>query len=131
MPLVDNILNSWMKSSRKSRLSLFFLSQKSATANGSDEMFEALQRIGQNDTQELWKMGSPSPRGDQGLVLLMELPVTNRSSVAPVDCKKDDKRDSALTKRICWIDSQLLLGPLIPKTLKMGVVPTCIVLTMK
>ena len=31
----------------------------------------------------------------------------------------------------CGFDSRLLLGPVIPKTLKMGVVPACMVLTMK
>ena len=37
----------------------------------------------------------------------------------------------ALTKRICGFDSRLLLGPVILKKLKMGVVPACMVLTMK
>ena len=36
--------------------------------------------------------------------------------------------DPALTKRICGFDSRLLLGPVIPK---MGVVSSCMVLTMK
>ena len=54
----------------------------------------------------------------------------NRSSVAPADRKKgDDRGDSALTKRICGFDSWLVLAPVIPKTLKMGVVPACMVFT--
>ena len=39
--------------------------------------------------------------------------VTNRSS-------GDDRGDPAMTKRICGFDSRLLLGPVIPKTLKIG-----------
>ena len=39
--------------------------------------------------------------------------MTNRPSVAPADRKR------------------LVLGPVIPKTLKMGVVPACMVLRMK
>ena len=39
--------------------------------------------------------------------------------------------EPALTKRLCGFDSQLVLGPVIPKTLEMGVVPACMVLTMK
>ena len=57
--------------------------------------------------------------------------MTNRSSVAPADCKRRRWGDPALTKRICGFDSRLLLGPVIPKTLKMGVVPPCMVLMMK
>ena len=57
--------------------------------------------------------------------------MTNRFSVAPADRKGDDSGDLALTKRICGFDSRLLLGPVIPKTLKMGVAPACMVLTMK
>ena len=64
---------------------------------------KCLQRIGQNDTRELWKMGSPSPRGDPGLGLLMELPVTNRSSVAPVDCKKDDRGGISTDQDDLWV----------------------------
>ena len=30
-----------------------------------------------------------------------------------------------------WFDSRSLVGPVIPKTLKMGVVSSCMVLTMK
>ena len=37
----------------------------------------------------------------------------------------------APTKRFCGFDSWLVLGPVIPKTLKMGVVPACMVLMMK
>ena len=55
--------------------------------------------------------------------------MTNRSSVAPV--KGDDSGNLALTKRLCGFDSQLVLGPVIPKTLKMGVVPACMLLMMK
>ena len=57
--------------------------------------------------------------------------MTNRSSVAPAVVKGNDRGDPALTKRICGFDSPLLLGPVILKTLKMGVVPSCMVLTMK
>ena len=39
--------------------------------------------------------------------------------------------DLAPTKRCCGFDSRLLLGPVITKTLKMGVVPACMVLMMK
>ena len=39
--------------------------------------------------------------------------------------------DLALTKGFCGFDSQLVLGPVILKTLKMGVVPACMVLMMK
>ena len=39
--------------------------------------------------------------------------------------------DPALTKRFYGFDSQLALGPVIPKTLKLGVVPACMVHTMK
>ena len=49
--------------------------------------------------------------------------MTNRSSVAPVDHKGDNRGDPAPTKRFCGFDSQLLLGQFIPNTLKMGVVP--------
>ena len=55
----------------------------------------------------------------------------NRPSVALLIVKGDNRGDPALTKRICGVDSQLVLGPVIPKTLKMGVVPTCMVLTMR
>ena len=51
---------------KKIQVFFFFLSEKSATTNGSDEMFGTLQRIGQNDTRELWKMGSLTPHGDPG-----------------------------------------------------------------
>ena len=55
--------------------------------------------------------------------------MTNRSSVARAT--RDDRVDPAPTKMIYGFDSRLLLGPVIPKTLKMGVVPACIVLMMK
>ena len=45
--------------------------------------------------------------------------------------KGDDRGDPALTKRVFWFDYRLVLGPVVPKTLKMGVVPVCIVLRMK
>ena len=61
----------------------------------------------------------------------MELPVANRPSVAPADRKKRQKGDPALTKWFYGFDSRLLLGPVIPKTLKMVVVLACMVLTMK
>ena len=54
--------------------------------------------------------------------------MTNRSSVAPADCKGDDRGDLAPTKRFCGFDSRLVLGPVIPKTLKLGVIPACMVL---
>ena len=57
--------------------------------------------------------------------------MTNRSSVAPGDRKRRRQGDPALTKRFCGFDSRLLLGPVIPKTLKMGVIPFCMVLRMK
>ena len=44
--------------------------------------------------------------------------------------KGDDRGDPALTKRFFGFDSRLLLGPVIPKMLKMGVVPACMVLRM-
>ena len=48
-------------------------------------------------------VGSGCPMGNQGLGL---------------NTKGDDRGDPTLTKRICGFDSQLLLGPVIPKTLK-------------
>ena len=39
--------------------------------------------------------------------------------------------DPALTKRFFGFDSRLVLGPVIPKTLKIVVVPACMVLGMK
>ena len=45
--------------------------------------------------------------------------------------KGDDRGDPALTKRTRGFDSRLVLGPVIPKVLKMAVVPACLVLTMK
>ena len=39
--------------------------------------------------------------------------------------------DLAPTKRFSGLDSRFVLGPVIPKTLKMGVVPACMVLMMK
>ena len=55
--------------------------------------------------------------------------MTNRPSVLII--KGDNRGDPALTKRIWGFDSRLVLGPVIPKTLKMVVVPACIVLRMK
>ena len=57
--------------------------------------------------------------------------MTNRYSVSPADCKRRNRRDSALTKWFCGFDSWLVLGPVIPKALKIGVVPACMVLRMK
>ena len=45
--------------------------------------------------------------------------------------KGDDRGHLAPTKRFCGFDSRLVLGLVIPNTLKMGVVPTCMVLMMK
>ena len=53
--------------------------------------------------------------------------MTNRSSGAPADPKRGRKGDLAPTKRFCGFDSWLVLGPVIPKTLKMGVVSACMV----
>ena len=39
--------------------------------------------------------------------------------------------DQALTKWFYGFNSRLVLGPVIPKTLKMGVIPACMVLMMK
>ena len=44
--------------------------------------------------------------------------MTNRSSLLIV--KGDDRGDPALTKRICGLASQLLLGPVIPKDVLNG-----------
>ena len=52
----------------------------------------------------------------------------NRPSVAPADRKRGDQ---ALSKWFYGFNSRLVLGPVIPKTLKMGVVPACMVLMMK
>ena len=49
----------------------------------------------------------------------------------PGDMKGDDRGSPALTKRICGFDSQSVLGPVVSKTLKMGVAPSCMVLRMK
>ena len=57
--------------------------------------------------------------------------MTNRPSVAPADRKRRRQGDPALIKRFCGFDSPLVLGPVIPKTLKMGMVPACKVLRMK
>ena len=43
----------------------------------------------------------------------------------------DNLGDSALTKWFHGFDSWLVLGPVIPKTLKVGVVPACMVIRMK
>ena len=55
--------------------------------------------------------------------------MTNRPSVALLIVKGDNRGDSALTKRFYGFNSRLVLGPVIPKTLKM--VPACMVLRMK
>ena len=55
--------------------------------------------------------------------------MTKRPSVAPV--KGNDRGDSALTKWFYGFNSWLVVGPVIPNTLKMGVVPACMVLRMK
>ena len=57
--------------------------------------------------------------------------MTNRSAVAPAGSKRRRLGDSALTKWFYGFNSWLVLGPVIPKTLKMGVVPGCMVLAMK
>ena len=57
--------------------------------------------------------------------------MTNRSSVAPADVKGDDREDLAPSKRFCGFDSRFVLGPVIPNTLKMGVISACMVLMMK
>ena len=54
--------------------------------------------------------------------------MTNRPSVALAGV---DRGDPALTKWINGLNSRLLLGPVVPKTLKMGVIPACMVLRMK
>ena len=45
--------------------------------------------------------------------------------------KGDDRGDPALTKWFYGFDTRLVLGPVILKTLKMGVVAACMVLGMK
>ena len=55
----------------------------------------------------------------------------NKVSLSLLIVKGDDRGDPALTKRICGFDSWLVLGPVIPKTFKFGVVPLCMVLTIK
>ena len=45
--------------------------------------------------------------------------------------KGDERGDLAPTKRFCGFDSRWVLGPVIPKTLKIGVIPVCMVLMMK
>ena len=57
--------------------------------------------------------------------------MTNRSSVAPADHKRRRWGDLAPTKRFCGFDSWLVLGPVMPKTLKVGGIPVCMVLMMK
>ena len=52
----------------------------------------------------------------------------NRPSVAPADRKRGDQ---ALTKWFYGFNSRLVLVPVITKTLKMGVVPACMVLMIK
>ena len=62
--------------------------------------------------------------------------MTNRSSVALAPgplliVKGNDRGDPALTKWFYWFNSRLVLVPVIPKKLKMGVVSACMVLRMK
>ena len=58
--------------------------------------------------------------------------MTNMSSVAPAYHERRRQGEPALTKRFCGFDSWLVLGhEFIPKTLKMGVIPACIVFMMK
>ena len=60
--------------------------------------------------------------------------MANRPSVAPADRKRQRYRgggDPALTKWFHGFNSRLVLGPVIPKMLKMEVVPACMVLRMK
>ena len=45
--------------------------------------------------------------------------------------KGDDSGDPALTQVFYGFNSRLVFGPVITKTLKMGVVPACMVLMMK
>ena len=45
--------------------------------------------------------------------------------------KGDDRGDPALTKGFYEFNSKLVQGPVIPKTLKMVVVPACMVLRMR
>ena len=45
--------------------------------------------------------------------------------------KGDDRGDQAPTKWFYGFNSRLVLGPVLPKTLKMGVVSSCMVLMMK
>ena len=52
--------------------------------------------------------------------------MTNRFSVAHAIVKGD----SVLKKWFYGFNSWLVLGPVIPKTLKVGVVPACVVLRM-
>ena len=76
-------------------------------------------------------------------------PVTNgnsgkRKSLSPFYLALKQSRTSSMmswldiklislapTKRFCGFDSRLVIGPFTPKTLKMGVVLPCMVLTMK
>ena len=75
----------------------------------------------------------------------MEIPVDKKALSSPyclfvcgdsltsgqLNKELDDRGNPGLTKRFCGFDSRLMQGPVIPKTLQMGVVPACIVLTMK
>ena len=45
--------------------------------------------------------------------------------------KGDNRGDTALTKWFYGMNSWLMLGPVIPKTLEMGMVPACMILMMK
>ena len=65
------------------------------------------------------------------MALVADMALNLQHSLTLTLIKGDDRGDPSLTKRICGFDSRLLLGPVIPKTLKMGVVPVCMVFTMK
>ena len=52
----------------------------------------------------------------------------NRPSVALTDVKGGERGDQALTKRFNVFNPHLVLGPVIPRTFKMAVVPACMVL---
>ena len=61
--------------------------------------------------------------------MVIEQPMGDEEALLIV--KGDDRRDPAPTKWFYGIYSRLVLGLVIPKTLKMGVVPACMVLRMK
>ena len=57
--------------------------------------------------------------------------MTNRPSVPPDDHKMQQKGEPALTKRFYGLDFRMVLGPVIPKTLKNVVSAACMVVRMK